>query len=70
MAQAVARHNAKILQGDQRQAVQPPGCNCQAGPAACPVQGKCQTAGVIGTGKVETYTGETGNTFKARLWHE
>ena len=75
MAQAVKQHNAKILKGDQQQAVQPPGCNCQVGPAACPVQGKCKTAGVIyratvtetGTGKVETYTGATGNTFKERL---
>ena len=53
---------------------EPPGCNCQGGPAVCPVQGRCLTKGVIyratvtdtESGQVETYTGVTGNTFKSR----
>ena len=74
MAKAVARHNMQILSKDQRDTVQQPGCNCQGGPAVCPVQGKCQTKSVVyratvtdtGSGQVETYTGVTGNTFKER----
>ena len=64
MAQDVAHHNTKVLNGD-RQADQQPGCNCQGGPGTCPVQGKCLTRCVvyeaaveqIPTGKTETYTG-------------
>ena len=73
MAQAVSRHNSRILQGDQQQEQQP-GCNCQGGPGTCPVQGKCQTDCVVYRTTVkekvsectETYTGVTGNTFKKR----
>ena len=75
MAQAVAGHNVKVLK-EERQADQQPGCNCQGGPATCPVQGKCQTSCVvyeatvkqIPSGKTETYTGVTARTFKQRLY--
>ena len=74
MAKAVARHNVKILKDDPAQALTPPGCNCRGGPAVCPVQGRCKTDCVVyraavtelGSGKTETYTGVTGNTFKER----
>ena len=75
MAQAVAGHNTKVLNGD-RQPDQQPGCNCQGGPGTCPVQGKCLTRCVvyeaaveqIPSGKTETYTGVTARSFKARLY--
>ena len=75
MAHAVARHNSKILQSNEQQAAQQPGCNCQGGTDTCLVQGKCQTDSVmyratvteVNSGQVETYTGVTGNTFKQRL---
>ena len=68
-----AMHNKKLLQEDQ-QDQELPGCNCQGGPAVCPVQGRCLTKGVIyratvtdtESGQVETYTGVTGNTLKSR----
>ena len=75
MAQAVSTHNAKVQSSNQQQQpLQQPGCNCQAGPATCPVQGKCLTNSVVyratvtetASGNRETYTGMTGNTFKAR----
>ena len=67
MAQAVARHNHKVLHSDQ-QPVRQPGCNCRGGPATCPVR-KCGTDCVgyratvteEGTGSKETYTGVTAN---------
>ena len=76
MAQAVSRHNVKILQDNQLQPAQLPGCNCQGGPGNCPVQGRCKTDCVVYratvtetmSGKLETYTGVTGNTFKKR-WY-
>ena len=76
MAQAVSRHNQRVLQANQAQQVQPPGCNCRGGHGNCPVEGKCQTDCVVyrarvtetGTGQIETYTGVTGNTFKDR-WY-
>ena len=74
MAQAVSRHNVKVLKEPQ---VQPPvqlqpGCNCRNGPTTCPVQGKCLTDSVVyratvietASGAKETYTGLTGNRFK------
>ena len=76
MSRIVARHNVKILEDNPQQADQQPGCNCQGGPAVCPVQGRCQTDCVVyrvkvtelGAGKLETYTGATGNTFKERMY--
>ena len=76
MAQAVSRHNMKVLQGNQQQQLQQPGCNCRGGPGNCPVQGHCKTDCVVYratvketmSGSTETYTGVTGNTFKER-WY-
>ena len=74
IAKVVAQHNLQVLQDDQQGAAQQPGCNCKDGPAACPVQGRCKTRSVVyratvvetRTGKVETYTGVTGDKFKVR----
>ena len=76
MAQAVSRHNMKVLQGNQQQHLQQPGCHCRGGKATRPVQGRCKTDCVvyratvkeIMSGSMETYTGVTGNTFKER-WY-
>ena len=73
MAQAVSRHNAKVLK-DDLPPPPPPGCNCRYGTGTCPVQGRCLTDCVVYratvketvSGKEETYTGMTGNTFKDR----
>ena len=76
MAQAISRHNALLLKGDQQTARHLP-CNCMAGVATCPVQGRCQQTGVVykatvtetGTRNVNTYIGMTGRRFKDR-WQE
>ena len=79
MAAAVSRHNVKVIKDDQQQQQPPapePGCNCINGTDTCPAGGKCLTASVVYratvtetvTGKAETYTGMTGNTFKDR-WY-
>ena len=73
VAQAISRHNSKVLKGD-RQNQQQTGCNCDGGPANCPVQGECKTKSVVYeasiretvSGKIETYTGLTSRTFKQR----
>ena len=75
MAQAVARNNMKLLR-DNKEATTAPRCNCRGGPANCPVEGKCQTKGVVYratvkqtlTGIENTYTGMTGRNFKKRLY--
>ena len=75
MSQAEASHNSKIL-SEERQAEQELDCNCIGGLATCPVEGKCQTTGVvyqasvkeIPTGNIETYTGATARRFKDRLY--
>ena len=74
MAKAVARHNVKVLKEDQRVEEQP-GCNCEGGPASCPVQGSCKTKAVVYeaavtetvSGKKETYCGLTCREFKVRF---
>ena len=76
MAQAVSRHNVKILSEvpQQQPAQLQPGCNCRRGPNTCPVQGRCLTDNIVYratvtetvSGKKETYTGLTGNRFKER----
>ena len=73
MGQMINRHNAKIV-NIQAQDVIPP-CNCQQGPQSCPVDGTCQTWGVVyqasvttDTGKLETYTGLTSRRFKDRYY--
>ena len=73
MAQAISRHNALLLKGDQQTARHLP-CNCKAGVATCPVQGRCQQKGVVykatvtetGTRKVNTYIGMTGRRTDGR----
>ena len=75
MGQAINSHNLKISSQSQVMPT-PPGCNCMKGPAACPVNGACQTQGVVyqatvtreDTGKTETYTGVTARPFKKRLY--
>ena len=75
MAQAVSKHNTMVQRSNQQQQpLQQPGCNCQGGPATCPMQGQCLTDSVVyrasvtetASGNKETYTGLTANTFKAR----
>ena len=64
MAQAVANHNSKLLGEGTGEEL---GCNCRGGQQNCPVDGKCQSEGVIYeatvtkviSGKKETYTGLT-----------
>ena len=76
MAQAISRHNARLLKEDHQPASQPR-CNCRAGLAKCPVQGRCQQVGVVykatvtetGSGNANTYIGMTGRRFKDR-WQE
>ena len=75
MAQAVSRQNMKLLR-ENDQAENIPKCNCRGGPVNCPVDGKCQSKGVVYratikqtlTGKEDTYTGMTGRSFKERLY--
>ena len=63
-----------MLKGDQRGEEQP-GCNCEDGPASCPVQGSCKTKAVVYkaavtetvSGKKETYCGLTCREFKVRF---
>ena len=77
MAQALSRHNSKILNEDIQQPQQTLVCNCRGGQANCPVGGKCRTESVVYratvketvSGKTETYTGQTGREFKDR-WYE
>ena len=71
IAQAISGHNTQVLNEDQPVAQQS-GCNCDNGPASCPVQGKCKSTGVVYearvtetvSGKAETYKGLTCRTFK------
>ena len=56
MANAVARHNVKVLK-DDLQPEQQAGCNCSV-PANCPVQGNCKIKCVVYEAKVvETVSG-------------
>ena len=74
MGQVINNHNTKISAETQTQP--PPGCNCRGGPASCPVNGACQTQGVVyqatvsreDNGKTETYTGLTARAFKDRYY--
>ena len=74
MGQVIAMHNTKIAKAQVQKT--PPGCNCQGGPTKCPVNGACQTEGVVYEATVvredlntkETYTGLTSRTFKERLY--
>ena len=75
MQKAISSHNIKVCKGGSTP--QPiPNCNCLGGLANCPVQGQCQTKGVIYQASVtrgddhsvETYTGLTSRSFKERLY--
>ena len=74
MAQAVLKHNTKIVR--QATAVTQPekSCNCRRG-HPCPVGGQClrrsvvYRAAITANNKTEYYTGITGNSFKERLNH-
>jgi hypothetical protein len=69
----LSRHNANIS-NPRDESASPPGCNCQGGPATCPLDGQCKmdelvyqaTVERLDTHTVETYTGLTGGTFKTR----
>ena len=75
IGQVISSYNTKISAQSQTQSP-PPGCNCRYGPAACPVDGACQTRGVVyqatvtreDNNKSETYPGLTARTFKDRLY--
>ena len=75
MGQSINKHNIKLStrkqpQDDHR------GCNCQGGLNSCPVDGACQTKGVVyqatalreDNGTKETYTGLTSRRFKDRYY--
>ena len=72
MAMVISSHNSKVKSKDQD--IQPPGCNCRKGVAHCPLNGACQTQGLIYGAKVtktsdqttEFYTGLTARKFKER----
>ena len=73
LKQKVIRHNKKVIQADNVQPVV--ACNCTAVIGDCPLDGECQTKGVIYRAEVisqnfgtETYTGLTKNTFKTRFY--
>ena len=74
MGQVIAKHNSVVA---KNQAQQPtPACNCRGGLPTCPVDGACQTVGVVYQATVtrldnqaqETYTGLTARRFKDRLY--
>ena len=77
MATTVARHNSKVIRGDNPSAAQAKKCDCEGGTPSCPVEGECRQKGVVykasvterTSGKTETYTGLTGREFKER-WKE
>ena len=68
----------KIISGQNKQKLrgekEPPPCKCSLFP--CPVEGQCETSGVIyqcivketDSGKSESYVGLTANTFKDRFY--
>ena len=73
MKQILSKHNAKVAKPQQDQQP-PPGCNCRGGAANCPLDGACQTKGLIYEAEVtrgdyntkEYYTGLTDRSFKVR----
>ena len=66
----ISSHNMKVTQA--RAETREAGCNCQKGVQSCPLQGKCQTQGLVYRATVSSaegvrhYTGHTANTFKLR----
>ena len=77
MSQILAKHNTKVIAQKRPAPAAKKGCNCQDKPA-CPLPGRCQTAGVVYKAEVttaatvannsttETYTGMTGGPFRKR----
>ena len=63
------QHNKKLLSTDEAK----PGCNCRV-KTDCPLNGECQTKGVVYLSKVKTdthdyaYYGGTDRTFKERYY--
>ena len=74
MKQIISMHNSKVAYKPEDQP--PPGCNCQGGINACPLNGACQIEGVVYEAKItrrdnqksEFYTGVTVGTFKQRYY--
>ena len=74
MKQIISMHNSKVAYKPDNQP--PPGCNCRAGTNACPLNGACQTEGVVYEARItrrdnqksEFYTGVTAGTFKRRYY--
>ena len=74
MAQAISKHNSKVIKQNQDRVSY--GCNCKRGVASCPLNGACLTKGVVYEAKVtktsdqstETYTGLSSRRFKDRFY--
>ena len=72
MKDIIAGHNRKILQYGRDDTFGIKGCNCIDGEEDCPLQGRCQSRGIVYSGKVRSvegekvYVGQTANTFKLR----
>ena len=71
----ISKHNSQASRNEETEPQNAPGCNCRAGEEQCPLDGKCLTEKVVyratvneGSGTVNTYTGLTSQTFKARLY--
>ena len=71
MKSIISSHNKKILCLNKVEAE--PGCNCQKGVKACPLDGKCQTQSLVYRAEVaredgveKEYLGQTNITFKLR----
>ena len=73
MHQIISRHNKKVMNKDNAAENTTNNCNCRM-KDTCPLNGQCQTTGVIyqatvkrqDNDKDETYVGLTENTFKTR----
>ena len=68
----ISKHNFKILK-DEETPMSRGGCNCRKSGGPCPLGGHCLTESLVYRAEVidendnrATYTGLTGNTFKAR----
>ena len=72
MKDIIDGHNRKILQDGRDDNFGIKGCNCRDGEEDCPLQGRCQSRGIVYSGKVRSvegekvYVGQTANTFKIR----
>lgn len=70
IASHINSHNKKVLSKSQHPYPEQEGCNCRKDP--CPVDGHCQTKGLVYIGALTsgqknwTYFGSTANTFKER----